>query len=481
MARYYTKRCPHCGYAYTVHHLGKVVAYGSPIRRCAKCNKTYIDKDYIEIEIEGIRDVDKMRVSPQTIVLFLGCLLISGMGIFLISGGADYAYIGWFCTIIFLASGLFLFFNELLDYKNRQKRLENEKKASKERLSNPEYARALLKIGYSIPEEYLRKKTNDGIDLESLEQNSINQNYWTAIKAAYNNSYALHYDIILNCLKNNYCMNDDVLNLVIYEFSRFYYSVFRTISERYLGKLTKKDLCALNDICQNNKGEIINNSFDNSETTEKRYSDYSCFAKEKISKNGTYYYYAVLCASFVLYGVKNNKIAVYQDAVEYGKNNIDKKMIELIQLLNRICNEIEQSLSEVETTNNSQSSQNNDNELSTDIINQKRTTETKDKQIQIQQETITNKKYIMYCNYCGNRLSEGSVYCNKCGSRLPEEIIESGERNKRQNNNLESLKKDVTKKKAIRDGLFKVGFYVLLGLVVMGATLGVLTLIFGKG
>ena len=69
---YITKKCPHCGKAYSIMQPKGTGFYGSPIRHCSKCGKDFIDKDYREIAIDGIRNVDTQKLSGDTIFACFG-------------------------------------------------------------------------------------------------------------------------------------------------------------------------------------------------------------------------------------------------------------------------------------------------------------------------------------------------------------------------------------------------------------------------
>lgn len=175
MATYYTKKCPHCGYAYSTHHMGKEVVYGSPIRKCVSCQKSFIDKDYVEIELNGVRNVDSKRISPQTkaIAVFGGFMV--ALALFLIVGAPknDPPITAWACLIFCIAVPAFLIYVDLSSYSQRQKEIKQEAKLSKERLSDPLYAKALKELGYHVPDKYLNQKKKSSGTWDSDDDTTV--------------------------------------------------------------------------------------------------------------------------------------------------------------------------------------------------------------------------------------------------------------------------------------------------------------------
>lgn len=151
-----TFKCPHCE-----NDLGTAVnayLYGSPLRVCNKCKKTYIDSRYHEIAIEGIRqeDINPTEVDKQAhrkagsksiligfgmialfiLILFTGFIVfpLPIFGVFLIIGGF----------------GARKSDNPKELEKTRQA-LEIERQKSVLRMQDPQYVEQLRAIGYNIP------------------------------------------------------------------------------------------------------------------------------------------------------------------------------------------------------------------------------------------------------------------------------------------------------------------------------------------
>lgn len=159
--QYKTKKCPHCNHAYTVFEPKGEGHYGSPLLTCEKCGKHFIDKDYREIAVDGIRDVDKKKIAPGSIVLFLFWLLFFFAEVILFLNGQSIIFDNkrsFAELIIVLLIALFLLYQIISNYKSyniRQEILEKERLASESRLQNYQYALFLKQLGYSVPKKYL--------------------------------------------------------------------------------------------------------------------------------------------------------------------------------------------------------------------------------------------------------------------------------------------------------------------------------------
>ena len=155
-----TKTCPFCGKIYEQRNFNvrsrksEVTeqdrwVYGTPMKICPGCKKLFIDKDVQELAITELRRQDKALINPASrnltlMGLILGALLyLGGLTVFaMIAAG-----VGVLCSVVDLAL-----------YPTRMKKLEREREASEKRLSDPNYARALKRAGYDIPEKYLKNE-----------------------------------------------------------------------------------------------------------------------------------------------------------------------------------------------------------------------------------------------------------------------------------------------------------------------------------
>ena len=148
--------CPGCGQKLDMVEQGKTHKYGSPIRQCPKCARRYVDRNYHEIEIEGIRESDLSAKSS------LGLALLS----LVICAGCAAAVIFWpfrripaafIIGAALFGIGFFVMIGDALKILTgkRKKALEIEHQQSINRLSEREYALQLQKLGYQVPEKYL--------------------------------------------------------------------------------------------------------------------------------------------------------------------------------------------------------------------------------------------------------------------------------------------------------------------------------------
>ncbi len=155
MTTYQKKKCPHCNFIYARHTFagGRTkrngIFYGSILRTCPQCRKSFVDKDYREIAIDGIKPEDKYHITPGSVIIY-GFLVFIG-----ISCCVSYRQ---FAGLILVGIGTACLINEYLGYDKRQKSLEEERAASEKRLQVLPYALLLKKIGYQVPDQYLVQK-----------------------------------------------------------------------------------------------------------------------------------------------------------------------------------------------------------------------------------------------------------------------------------------------------------------------------------
>ena len=157
---YKTKCCPHCGKPYSIMQPAKSGFYGSPFRRCQFCFQQFIDKDYREIAVSGIRKVDTMKVSVGTALLGVFPAMFFAVGIWLlfVLPGNTTALVLTFGGAVAVAIAVWLCWSEAKGYAERQNFLRGETIHSEARLANPRYALALKQLGYRVPQKYLPKE-----------------------------------------------------------------------------------------------------------------------------------------------------------------------------------------------------------------------------------------------------------------------------------------------------------------------------------
>ncbi len=164
---YVTKKCPDCGHAYTVLHSGSDTSYDSPIMRCEKCGQYFVDKDRIELALTDETSASVPRHSGNT-YLQLFVLTFAEIALIYLQFDGTLGEYWWLLIVIsVLYLGVwFLFISERTSYPERVAEFEKERLRSEARLSNPEYAALLKKLGYDVPEKYLSKQ-NANTDVKS--------------------------------------------------------------------------------------------------------------------------------------------------------------------------------------------------------------------------------------------------------------------------------------------------------------------------
>lgn len=164
MASYDIKRCPACNQPYEKNfYSGKPkpeekIRYGSPIKVCKYCKKEFIDSDYKEIALEGVPNKDDFkRFTKGTISYTIAAFVM-----------AFFAYIFEFrfLPIVFILLGMIIIGSDIITYTKRLKHLEKETLASKERMSDPVYAKRLAEHGYHVPIHYL---SSEEVKISSAE------------------------------------------------------------------------------------------------------------------------------------------------------------------------------------------------------------------------------------------------------------------------------------------------------------------------
>lgn len=144
MAVYYSIRCPHCK---QVVESGKdrQQQYGSPLRTCRYCGKTYYDPNFIEAGLLNEVDFKKLPWSWVNI----GWLAMGAVFLFL--GMQKSISVGVIAGIALIAFGLIPFIRKLTYNPNADKSLQMAIQESNQRLKNPHYVIALSKVGCEVP------------------------------------------------------------------------------------------------------------------------------------------------------------------------------------------------------------------------------------------------------------------------------------------------------------------------------------------
>ena len=156
---YRTKSCPYCGKTYAWMET-TYLHYGSPIRVCSQCKKTFVDKSYQELACIDYGTADVHKIEPISLFSVIVGILFIVLSLFKSSAPDDGGmFILFLLFVIFLfCSGCYFVKKDIISYPSRREQLECEIERSRKRLSNPEYARTLLSLGYDVPIEYLQVK-----------------------------------------------------------------------------------------------------------------------------------------------------------------------------------------------------------------------------------------------------------------------------------------------------------------------------------
>ena len=157
MAKGIQNNCPYCGKTIRVKRTKAEHAYGSPVRTCEFCKKTYIDRYYRELALEHPGRIDRKKFAPRNIgMLLFGSLLIV-LSDFFFPGAKDVVIRVLVSVLggLLALSAVWVIITEYRTYDARMKFFDEERAESEKRLSDPEYAQKLKNAGYRVPERYL--------------------------------------------------------------------------------------------------------------------------------------------------------------------------------------------------------------------------------------------------------------------------------------------------------------------------------------
>lgn len=152
------KKCRQCGAELGVS-LPEGSEYGSPIRVCPTCHTQYVDRAYREIAVDGLTESDRNpKASFRDAFIMLAVAL--GLAVLLFVGYVygRRLYLGILVIDVLLWLGVGYSVSDTIKKKTgkKEEELARLRAESEARLRDPEYARTLQKLGYSVPEEYLQ-------------------------------------------------------------------------------------------------------------------------------------------------------------------------------------------------------------------------------------------------------------------------------------------------------------------------------------
>ena len=175
MAVYYTIRCPHCN-GTVESGKDRQRKYGSPIRICNHCKHNYLDDNFTEAALLSEKEV-KDRAFSWSSIFFV---LIGGVALFF--GITEFTVWSIVVGVILVGLGLFSIVSYLKYDPSKDESFQCELRASKQRLSNPQYIIALWELGYPIPskifneaKEILNYKTKSEIYREKMQNDNYDE------------------------------------------------------------------------------------------------------------------------------------------------------------------------------------------------------------------------------------------------------------------------------------------------------------------
>lgn len=151
MAANYSYRCPYCNHH--IETLSSPVGYESPLKKCPKCNKTYVDPYSEELALNPYQPQSVLKILLSSIPHGIGTAVLIGFIAFLItkSDAVGLLFLGVSSVVCWL---LWFLFSILTRSKEEAQRLKKWQE-SEQRLKNPKYAFTLKALGYSVPAQYL--------------------------------------------------------------------------------------------------------------------------------------------------------------------------------------------------------------------------------------------------------------------------------------------------------------------------------------
>ena len=141
--------CPACG----SRDKTNMYMYGSPIRKCNRCGKEYLNRRFREVAIDGY---DPKTTTPMpTIKALLGCIAMTIICFVFLHYFKSKLKITIMTGVMILADVFYLVM--LLRYFMgiEKKHNEEEMERSEERLKDKSYVEKLQSYGYIIPSKYI--------------------------------------------------------------------------------------------------------------------------------------------------------------------------------------------------------------------------------------------------------------------------------------------------------------------------------------
>ena len=156
------KYCPNCKKRLMSTDRSHDYNYGSPLKLCPYCRQFYVDKQYHEIAIEGVRAEDKKRLTLLHVLQIFAAVALIGFFLWVLTTGATIADVGpalftpiFFAVILRISPAV-----SIVGYKERLNNFAKEAELSEKRLQDINYAKTLMNLGYPVPTKYLGIRTD---------------------------------------------------------------------------------------------------------------------------------------------------------------------------------------------------------------------------------------------------------------------------------------------------------------------------------
>ena len=159
MTHYYrTVKCPYCNSWTDNTHSTSSLYTGSPVRECAVCKKTFIDRERKEEAI--MYYLGKTRFSGLILRAVIAVLCLLG-GRTMLGTDSTVAIVMFSVSLLLFANLIFCIVNrrlsKLRENLEQQKKLPEDVQKSLNRMSNPEYLEILINHNIDVPEWFFER------------------------------------------------------------------------------------------------------------------------------------------------------------------------------------------------------------------------------------------------------------------------------------------------------------------------------------
>ena len=152
---YVTTKCPHCG-EYIKVFSNQKTSHGCPFKTCSNCGNIYVDKNCYEQALYPYKKSSKSSYTASALFVAFAIAIMPFVAIAYFSD-LNFTLAGAISGVIFLLSFIYFYRSGHSNYEANEARILKEWQESDKRLKNPEYADALVKAGFNVPETYLNR------------------------------------------------------------------------------------------------------------------------------------------------------------------------------------------------------------------------------------------------------------------------------------------------------------------------------------